>query len=610
MTGARALTLKSYTARFALPLWRWYLFGSVMLAAVNFINLEVPQLAKRIVNGLVAPSAAPGEVAGYRETALLIVALGLLIILIRGLSRIGIFWPGRRLESDTKSFYFAHVLRLPERFFGEHGMGDLISRLANDVGQLRAFYAFGLLQVLNVAFLSVMTIAQMVAVHARLTALALGPLFLMVLLTRLSMPRMHRASKANQEALGALTNRVTEAFVNVHVIQANAAEASFLERAKAPNEDVYKSNMQLVFVRTLVFPLMNCLAGLSQLAVLAYGGYEVVHQRLTVGDILSFNVYIGLLTFPLTALGIILALYQRAKTAVERLGQLEVEAPEGPRAAAVAATPAVAQSLLAMRGVHFSYPRAVVAAARAASPAPRGATPGASGSLAAAALPETGSPFQLGPLDLQLAEGGRLGLFGPIGCGKSTIMHLVTRLYDPPAGTVFWQGKDVLTLHPHELRKEIAYALQTVHLFSDTIRANLTFGLAEDTPLERLELACAQAQILDEIRGFPQGWDTPIGEKGLRLSGGQKQRLALARLFLRDARLYLLDDVLSAVDHATERKLVDELERPGRALIIASHRGSALRRCDEILVLDKGKVVDRGRFDELLRRHPALGRDV
>jgi ATP-binding cassette subfamily B protein len=221
-----------------------------------------------------------------------------------------------------------------------------------------------------------------------------------------------------------------------------------------------------------------------------------------------------------------------------------------------------------------------------------------------------GSPFLLGPLDMQLSEGGRLGLFGPIGCGKSTIMHLVTRLYDPPAGTVFWQGKDVLSLHPHALRKEIAYALQTVHLFSDTIRANLTFGLPEDTPLERLEEACARAQILDEIRGFPQGWSTPIGEKGLRLSGGQKQRLALARLFLRDARLYLLDDVLSAVDHATERKLVDELERPGRALIIASHRGSALRRCDEILVLDKGKVVDRGRFDELLRRHPALGRDV
>ena len=322
MSATTGLNFKTYTARFAAPLWRWYLFGAVMLALVNFINLEVPQLAKKIVNGLASTTPTASQVQQYRETALLIVGLGFLIIVIRGLSRIGIFWPGRRLESDTKSYYFARVLSLPEMFFGERGMGDLISRLANDVGQLRAFYAFGLLQVLNVVFLSVLTVSQMVAVHAGLTVLALAPLVLMVVLTRLAMPRMHSHSKANQEALGELTNRVTEAFVNVHVIQANAAEACFLERAREPNEAVYRTNMQLVFIRTLVFPLMSCLTGLSQLSILAYGGYEVIHQRLTVGDILSFNVYVGLLTFPLTALGIILALYQRAKTAIGRLGEL------------------------------------------------------------------------------------------------------------------------------------------------------------------------------------------------------------------------------------------------------------------------------------------------
>lgn len=590
MNASDRLNFKTYTARFAVPLWRWYLFGSVMLACVNFINLEIPQLAKQIVNGLATPRDPTQAVENYRDTALLIVALGMLMILIRGLSRISIFWPGRRLESNTKNYYFDRILHLSERFFGEHGMGDLISRLANDVGQLRAFYAFGLLQVLNVIFLSVMTITQMVAVNATLTILALAPLVLMVVLTRIAMPRMHRHSKANQEALGTLTNRVTEAFVNVHVIQANGAEAAFLERAQQPNDDVYRTNMQLVFIRTLVFPLMSCLSGLSQLAILAYGGYEVIHQRLTVGDILSFNVYIGLLTFPLTALGIIMALFERAKTAIARLGEIEAERPEGPRILGQGSAGVDAASLLTVKDLRFVYPERPLSTRSATETSP--------------------APFTLGPIDFHLGEGQRLGLFGSIGSGKSTLMHLITRLYDPPTGTIFWQGQDILTQHPQSLRKQIAYALQTVHLFSDTIRANLLFGLPESISQPQLEEACARAQIIDEIRSFPQGWETPIGEKGLRLSGGQKQRLALARLFLRDALLYLLDDVLSAVDHATERRLVQEFERPGRALIIASHRGSALRHCNEILVLAQGKIIDRGNFDELVRRHPALGQDV
>lgn len=603
MTALPTLNFRQFTLRFAVPLWRWYLFGTVMLACVNFINLEVPQLAKRIVNGLAASGQQTDAARhDYQQTALLIIGLGLLIILTRGLSRIGIFWPGRRLESDTKSFYFDYILRLPEHFFGKHGMGDLISRLANDVGQLRAFYAFGLLQVLNVIFLTVMTVSQMLMVHAWLTAFTLIPLLLTLVLTRLGMPRMHRYSKLNQEALGALSNRVTEAFVNVHVIQTNAAEASFLERARQPNTSVYRSNIQLVLVRTLIFPLTSCLAGLSQLIILAYGGYEVVHQRLTVGDILSFNVYVGLLTFPLTALGIILALYQRAKTAIQRLGEIEAEPIERAHVVRYDA-PTISgfhnNQLLVVHNLQFSYP-----------PPPAASSSKAIISTSKPALDAVHKHFSLGPIDLSLQAGDRLGLFGAIGSGKSTLMHLITRLCDPPPGSIFWQGKDILSVEPQQLRRQIAYALQTVHLFSDTIRANLIFGLPDDTPLEQLEAACERAQILNEIRSFPLAWDTPIGEKGLRLSGGQKQRLALARIFLRQAALYLLDDVLSAVDHATERRLVEEFERPGQTLIIASHRGSALRRCREILVLDQGRVIDRGNFDELVVRHPALARDL
>jgi ATP-binding cassette subfamily B protein len=323
--------LAAFTRRFVTPLAGWYAGGVVLLAATNLVNLEIPQLAKAIVNFLTAGAGATDAAAlDARQTALLIIGLGVLLILIRGLSRILIFWPGRQVETNTKSVLFHKILSLPESFFLRYGMGDLISRLANDVGQLRAFFAFGVLQILNVTFLLLFTIVRMATIHPELTALALLPLVLMFVVTKFTMPKMHQASRDNQKAVGNLTSRVTEAFVNVHVIQANGAEAAFAEKVARENDEVYHSNMRMVYVRTLIFPLMTCLAGLAQLTVLFYGGLEVTRGRLTVGDILAFNVYIGLLTFPLTAIGIILALYQRAKTALERIGEIDTACPEGP----------------------------------------------------------------------------------------------------------------------------------------------------------------------------------------------------------------------------------------------------------------------------------------
>lgn len=573
------LTFREYARRFALPMWGWYLGGFVLLAAVNLVNLQIPQLAKRVINDLTAGK----DLSDSRTVALAIVGLGLLMIVIRSLSRIVIFWPGRRLETETKSVLFGRLLRVTERFFLDHGMGDLISRLSNDVGQLRAFFAFGLLQVLNVIFLLVFTLAKMFSVHATLTVLSLLPLVVMFIVMRFAMPRMHQYSRENQNALGILTNRVTEAFVNVHVIQANAAVGSFVRRAEIENEAVFRTNMRMVYIRMAIFPLMSMLAGVSQLVVLFYGGREVIAGRLSVGDILAFNVYIGLLTFPLSAMGMILSLYQRARTAIDRISEIDRAPTEQ---ALLPASPAKTEDglkppLLEIRDLTFAFPDR------------RG----------------NGEPC-LSCLGLRLADGGRIGLFGPIGSGKSTLFNLITRLYDPPPGTIFLSGRDVLTLEPAVIRREVGYALQQVHLYSATIRENLAFGMDAEPPLAELRAAAAGAQILAEIEAFEHGWDTQIGEKGVRLSGGQKQRLALARLFLRRPRLLLLDDVLSAVDHSTEKHILDHIYRVGCGLVISSHRGSALKRCDEILVLDQGRIVDRGSFAAVAGRHPELTRDT
>ncbi len=573
------LTFKTYTQRFVKPLWGWYLGGFLLLALVNAINLIIPQMAKEAINDL-AQSKVEDRTANL---ALGIVGLGLLMIIVRTLSRIVLFWPGRRIETTSKSFLFDKLLTLPETFYHAFGMGDLISRLSSDLTQLRIFFAFGILQILNVMFLTVFTISMMASIHPSLTAATMAPLLLMLAITKIAMPKMHAASRDNQKALGELTSRVTESFVHVHVIQANAATEAFTARIAKENDDVFQTNMRMVYVRTMVFPLMTCLAGLAQLVVLLYGGYEVTKGHLTVGDILAFNVYIGLLTFPLTALGIIIAVYQRAKTALVRLSDIDTAAPESK----VDISPLVKSRfesghetapLLAIRDLSYTFPGK--------------------------------SECSLDHISLTIRPGERIGLFGRVGSGKSTLMNVITRLLDPAPGTVFFRGEDVLSVSPQDLRRDIGYALQSVHLFSASVRDNLLFGLDHDVSQKELEDAAQSAQMLGEIKQFPQGWDTQIGEKGVRLSGGQKQRLALARLFLRKTPLVLLDDVLSAVDHVTERRLIQHLHQLGVGMIIASHRGTALKQCDEILILSEGKIIERGSFEVLATRYPELARDV
>ncbi len=568
-------TLRAFSKKFALPLWRWYAAGFVALAATNLITLEIPQLAKKIVNAFEAKSFT----ADLPNTALLIIALGFLTLMIRAISRVLIFWPGRKLEADSKAYFFDKLIHLPQGFFHRFGMGDLISRLANDIGQLRAFFAFGVLQFMNMIFLLGFTITKMLSVHMELTIICLLPLFLMLVIIRLTMSSMHRFSIENQQAIGRLTNRVTEAFVNVHVIQANAAETLFSERSEQENNDVFLTNMKLVYIRTLLFPLINSLMNISQVCVLFYGGYEVMQNRLTVGDILAFNVYLAYLAFPLSAIGIVISLYQRCQAAVIRLQDIESAKEESPSASTSDNARSGLANVLEIKNLTFSYPQVEDA------------------------TPQRTAHFNIENLSIELTPGSHVGFYGPIGSGKSTLFNLITRLIDPPPGTIFFEGRDVLSYHPQELRRRIGYAQQTVYLFSDSIKANLELGMEGNVSEEELIEVTNGAQILGEINSFDDKFETQIGEKGLRLSGGQKQRLALARVFLRKPTLLLLDDVLSAVDHRTEKHLIDFIYRSNSTLMIASHRVSALKYCEQIIMLDQGKLVDQGTYKQLSDRH-------
>lgn len=567
--GSPPLNYWDFSKRYALPLWGYYGLGLVFLAVTTYLTVKIPALGAQFTNGLMA--LAEPELA---QIALLMMGLGVLQILTRSLSRIFIFWPGRQMEVRSRVDLFQKTLQLPQSFLDRFGVGDLISRLANDLGQIRVFYAFGMLQIFNLMFLLVFTISRMWSQNPRLTVLCLLPVLLMLLLTRVLMPKLHYYNKINQEVLGKLTHRVTESFVNVNLVQASGAEAAFAARADEEIDAVYEANMRLVWIRTLLFPLVGSLASVSQVVVLFVGGYEVLNQRLTVGDILAFNSYLVALAFPLTSLGIIISIYQRGKTALERVGvidQAEIESGRGDLERKASSV------LLELKNLSFAYPDR-----------DRGLR-----------------PLALDGFHAVVRKGQKIGLCGPVGAGKSTLFQLVSRIYDPPPGTIFFHGQDVLDLEPARLRKAIAYALQTPHLFSSSVAKNLVFGLAERED-EHMVKAASKAQVAEDIERFEQKWQTLVGEKGVRLSGGQKQRLALARLFLRDCELWLLDDVLSAVDAHTEAKMIHELFSEQKAMLIASHRPNVLKVCDEVWYMKDGRLVDQGPFEQLLARYPHL----
>ncbi len=558
-----------FSRKFAWPEWPWYAAGLIMLAATNYISLKIPQFAKVVVNEINATN-----LGHMQKLAWSIIGLGILLILIRTLSRILVFWPGRKIETSAKSHLFERLMHLPQIFFDRHGMGDIISRIANDITHIRVFYGFGALQVMNLFFLVGFTISQMVSTHLQLSVAALSPLILMIVILRITMPRMHRYSLENQQIQGDLTNRTTEAFINIPVVKANGATTAFADRIAVENERVYHSNIRLLIIRQVTFPLMSLLAGISQVVVLFYGGHEVLAGRLSVGDIMAFNVYITYLAFPLSAIGIVISVYQRALTAIQRIDIIEQEDiesnPPDPKTLTSPFT-------LEVRDLNYSFPQK--SETKALRPA-------------------------LTEVNFKLPPKTRLGIFGQIGSGKSSLMNLISRIYDPPRNTIFINNVDVCDLSPDEVRRIIGYSQQSAHLFSASIADNIRFGIDTDEP--SMERAAARSEIAGDISELKNQWQTEVGERGIRLSGGQKQRLALTRVLVREPAIMMLDDVTSAVDQSTERKIFENLYAEDCSLIISSHRISALRNCDEVLLMKDGQIIDRGTAAELIMRHPEI----
>jgi ATP-binding cassette subfamily B protein len=561
-------------------LWKYRhlaLPGLVFLLLSDSAQLAMPLIVGRTLDALGAAA---------RDTNLLARYLGLLILLTgiilvsRFLWRHFLFSAARLAEVDLRRKILERCLSLPVSYFATTTTGQIMALATNDGPAVRMALSMGVVSALDALFYTAVALTTMLVLDWRLTLWTILPLPLLFGAMAISLRLIYDRWDVVQKTFEELTEKARESLAGMRVLRAYVQEEGDLRDFLRYNERYYRDQMGFIRVDSLFNPAVSLLAGLTTAILLGVGGADVIRGRLTLGEFTSFSIYLGMLTWPMIAAGWTLSLMQRGAASMARILDLTELAPEPDTCApaSVAAEARTSPPELEARHLTFTYPGA-------ARPA-------------------------LVDLSFRVPRGGSLGVVGEVGSGKSTLAQLLLRLYNPPPGTLFVQGRDVLEMGLTELRRRIAWVPQEPFLFSDTIAENLRLGAAEAAD-EMLEKACRQAAVHEEILEFPRGYQTVLGERGITLSGGQKQRLCLARALLDPAPILLLDDTFSAVDAESERRILDSLGEAlrGRTLLVISHRLSAVRDLDWILVLRQGQVVQEGRHRDLVAQ-PGYYRDL
>lgn len=553
--------------RYLLPFFRRYrrrlVFGILAIFASVVVGMASPLLVGRAVDAL-RLEVSSGTLVFYG--ALLVAIAG-----VRGvftyLQRMILVVMSRAIEFDLRNDYFARLEELPQGFFQEHATGDLMARATNDLNAVRMLCGPAIMYSSNTVFTAAGALAFMAAIHWPLTLLSLATMPLVALATHRFGRRIHSLFARVQESFSDLSTRVQENLSGVRVVRAYAQERTEEDAFRRLNDDYVERNRALIRWTAAFHPTLTALVGVGFVAVLWYGGLLVTRGAITVGQFVTFNLFLTKLIWPMIAIGWVINLAQRGAASMGRIRQV-LETEPAIRDQPPLVEPAEIEGGVAFRDLDFAY---------------------------------DGGPPVLHGIDLTAPAGATVALVGRTGSGKSTLLSLIPRLIDPPEGTLFVDGYDARRLPLARLRAACGTVPQETFLFSTTVAENIALGRPEASREEIAE-AARLAGLEDDVAGFPDGLDTIVGERGITLSGGQKQRVALARALLRRPRILLLDDCLSAVDTHTEEAILGNLRRvfEGRTVFLVSHRISTVRGADQILVLDGGRIVERGSHGELL----------
>ncbi len=557
-------TLKNF---FIKHKWR-YLIGIVWLFGVDLSQLTIPKILGSFTDDIKNGTISSKDMLLYMGSILII---AFFIFLFRYLWRMSIMGTARYLEYKLRSDLFTHLQKLSTNYFNHHKTGDLMAHATNDINAVRMAAGPGIVMIFDTIILLSATIFMMVqTISLKLTIVALLPLPFMTLLTNQFGKMIHKRFHKAQDSFSKLTDKIQENFSGIRVIKSFVQEDEEIEKFTNANQDYVDKNMHVVRIQAIFHPIVQFISGISLLIVLAYGGALVINREITLGDFVAFNSYIGLLTWPMMAIGWVMNILQRGSASMARLNKIFHTTPEIINDSAIVnwnLTKVIGE--VEINNLSFSYP---------------GQTQDA-----------------LSNITIRVPKGKTLAIVGKTGAGKTTLVNLLIRLFDSKKGAIKIDGHDIQEYPLEVLRRDIGYVPQDNFLFSTTIKENIGFGIDSYT-MEEVEQAAKDAQILENIKDFPSQFDTMVGERGISLSGGQKQRVSIARALIKNPSILILDDSLSAVDTKTEEAILNRFRHimKNRTSIIISHRISTIKDANEIIFIEDGKIIERGTHQELL----------
>jgi ATP-binding cassette, subfamily B, multidrug efflux pump len=551
---------------------RLIILGILSLVATDLAGITLPWLIKGGIDTALHAKERNQSLITY---PLLILGAAALQGFFRYCWRININGFSRRCEADLRDRVFAHLQKLPLSYFQHHKIGDLMSRLTNDIHAVRELMGFGSLAIVDAVVVIFFSLMLMITIDPWLTLWSMLAMPLVPVVVRYFGRHIFRCSRAAQEQVSALSAYVLENFSGIRVVQAYAQEENQIRGFDAISSGYQRKTMWLATLWGIFWPLMQVHAGVAATIVLWLGGRQVLAGSMTLGEFVGFNGYLAMLTWPLMAIGYTANQYQRGTAALSRIAEI-LDTPVGPRYAggdgALASSPL--SGAIEFRNLTFSY---------GAEQAP-----------------------VLKNISLKIPAGTVCGIVGETGSGKSTLMNLMLRLYEPADDAILIDGTDIRRLPLSRLEATIGYVSQDIFLFSGSVRENLLLGV-HNGEADKVEEAARIAQLLPAIESFSRGFETIIGERGVRLSGGQKQRAALARALIKNAPILILDDAFSSVDVETEEEILRELKQfmRGRTTLLISHRTSTVREADVIVYLRGGAIIEQGTHGELLAQRGA-----
>ncbi len=545
--------------------------GVVFIIISNYFGVQIPMFVQSTVDELFKKT----ELKNFSDFLTLMLKIGgfyMFLALMKGLflffQRQSIIIMSRLIEYDLKNEIYNQYQRLDYSFFKRNNTGDLMNRITEDVSQVRMYLGPGVMYTINLAVLFIMVVSQMIQISGKLTFFVLLPLPVMSFLIYKVSNKMNKLSHKVQQEQSNMSTLIQEFFSGIRVIKAFSREEEIKEKFNISADEYQKRNMKLVLVNALFMPTITFLIGLSTLIVIYTGGIMTYEKSISLGEIVSFIMFVNMLTWPFASVGWVTSIIQRAAASQERINEFLREEPEIKNENS---SPFHFQGSIEFKNVSYTYDNSGIKAVH--------------------------------KLNFSIQKGDTFAIIGKTGSGKSTILNLIMRQFDTDEGEILIDNQNIKNINIHDFRKQTGVIPQDVFLFSDTIGNNIKFGIDNnDASNDDLIAITKKAHVYHNIEQFPDQFDTLLGERGVNLSGGQKQRVSIARALIRKPNLLLMDDCLSAVDTETEEIILENLKAEKNIItsIIVSHRISSIRNANKIIVIDNGEKVEEGSHAELL----------